>query len=129
MSSFLAFTSTVKEKQHKALFPGLCRYIKIRTYPRRFFHPGPAATPVTDTDIGLLLSAPHTRTGSLPSHKCEHLMATRETQHLLTRGERRGNRLSSPHTSTLPHPRSHFSSSSHPCVCVQARRLCCIFRY
>lgn len=51
-----------------------CRYIKTGTHPHRFFHLKPAVTPATDTDIGPLLSAPHSRTGSWPQHKFECLM-------------------------------------------------------
>ena len=66
-----------------SVFRPLEIYIKSATYPHRFFHPEPAAAPVTDTDIGPLLSAPRSRTDSWPCHKCEHLKDTRESQHII----------------------------------------------
>lgn len=64
-----------------------------------------------DTDTGPLLSAPRSRTGSWPCHKCEHLMDTRETQHILTRERKRGDSsyCSCSHFLSLSHQRSHFS--------------------
>lgn len=67
----------------KAQFSGLWGYIKTGTYQRRFFHLEPAVAPVMDTDIGPLLSAPRSRTGSWPCHKCEHLTDIRKTQRIL----------------------------------------------
>lgn len=75
-----------REWLHWAQLSGPWRYIKTGTYPRRFFHQEPAVAPVMDTDIGSLLSAPRSRTGSWPCHKCEHLMDTRETH--INKGEK-----------------------------------------
>lgn len=72
-----------------------------------FFHLGPAASPVTDTDIGPLLSAPHSRTGSWPWHNSERLME-KEANHILTqvcatRGFKEEQFISLPHIHTYTH--------------------------
>lgn len=87
------------------------RYFKTGTYPHRFSHPEPAVAPATDTDIGPLLSAPRSHTGSWPYHKCERLMGKRETRHTLTHtgatGEYKGRRVYAILTYTF------FSSHQH----------------
>ncbi len=93
-------------------------YLKPGTYPHRFFHRGPAAARVRGTDIGPLLSAPRSHTGSWPYHKCEHLIDTKETQHILTRGRKVYSAL----TLTLFPPHIHTLSLSSS-QCVRATRL------
>lgn len=113
-----------------ARFSGLWSYIKTGTYPRRFFHPEPAAAQATDTDIGPPLSAPHSRTGSWPYHKCERLMGTRETRHILTHAaptrENKGGTVDAAltHTFSPSHPQPLSLSSSQ---FVRARPLAWLF--
>lgn len=87
------------------------RYIKTGTYPHRFSHPEPAVAPATDTDIGPLLSAPRSHTGSWPYHKCERLMGKRETRHTLTHtgatGEYKGRRVYATLTYTFFYSHQH----------------------
>lgn len=79
--------------------------MKTGTYRHRFFHLKPAAAPATDTDIGPLLSAPRSHTGSWPCHKCEHLTDTRGN----TSRERKGLHCSHSHFLSSLHPHLHSS--------------------
>lgn len=97
-----------------AQLSGMWRYIRIGTYPHRFSHPEPAVAPAMDTDIGPLLSAPRSHTGSWPYRKCERLMDVRVTRHTLTHvgttGENKGRTV---HTALTYSFLTHIDTHTH----------------